>query len=44
MKRAVWYPYDSASDGIFKGTAQFLGERQIGKKLSALGGIVSDTS
>jgi acyl-CoA reductase-like NAD-dependent aldehyde dehydrogenase len=40
MKRAVWYPYDSASDGIFRGTAQFLGRRELGQKISALGGIV----
>jgi acyl-CoA reductase-like NAD-dependent aldehyde dehydrogenase len=40
MKRAVWYPYDSASEGIFRGAAEFLGQREIGKKMSALKGIV----
>jgi acyl-CoA reductase-like NAD-dependent aldehyde dehydrogenase len=40
MKRAVWYPYDEASDGIFVGAAKFLGERELTKKISALGGVV----
>jgi acyl-CoA reductase-like NAD-dependent aldehyde dehydrogenase len=40
MKRAFWYPYDDANEGVFRGVVDVLGSRDIGTKARALPGLL----